>query len=397
MIIAKPTLLIVLFFNVVVNLKAQVGEKFYGKASYYADKFHGRRTSSGEVYYREAYTAAHRNLPFNTIVEVVNTTNNRTAVVKINDRGPFAYNRMIDLSFAAAKDLELLITGDAKVEMRILSMDKSEYSIASYHSGVKGEFNREFKQYEPVIISGKNATKTSLDTNLLPQNFSTISFQLKPLSETFEEVGAISKQQAASKRGGASQPQESWVQKDGDQRHRDDLPIGTLPDPQEAFPVAPSINQFEVGESRFPSPKSNLKQKNINKKIPETVSVNQPLTQTEQSDKENQVLGFHQHEYLRIYKDSDGRIRIDTTKKGIARLAKNMTKQSEKSDDRPQTINSDLINSINQKSAVGAPKMEATKSKELYKNGFRQHSYVTVYQDKDGKIKLDTTSFERRK
>ena len=115
MILAKPVLFITLSFIVAVNLQAQVGEKYYGRASYYADKFHGRSTSSGEIYDRAEYTAAHRDLPFNTIVEVINTTNNRTAVVKINDRGPFAYNRMLDLSFAAAKDLELLGSGEAEV------------------------------------------------------------------------------------------------------------------------------------------------------------------------------------------------------------------------------------------------------------------------------------------
>ena len=67
---AKSLLLLTLLL-VYVNLQAQVGEKFYGKASYYADKFHGRTTSSGEIYNRAEYTAAHRDLPFNTIVEVL--------------------------------------------------------------------------------------------------------------------------------------------------------------------------------------------------------------------------------------------------------------------------------------------------------------------------------------
>ena len=131
--LAKPLLLLTLLLNVFVKVQAQVGEKFYGRASYYADKFHGRTTSSGEVYDRAEYTAAHRDLPFNTIVEVINTSNNRTAVVKINDRGPFAYNRMIDLSFVAAKDLELLGPGEAEVQMRILSDRKSTRLNSSHH------------------------------------------------------------------------------------------------------------------------------------------------------------------------------------------------------------------------------------------------------------------------
>lgn len=141
-----------------------MGGKYYGRASYYADKFHGRTTSSGEVYDRAEYTAAHRDLPFNTIVKVINTTNNCTAVVKINDRRPFAYNRMIDLSFVAAKDLELLGPGEANVKMRILSMDKSEYTIPTFYEGPKGEFNREFNQYEAVSLTKKNVVKVQLDS-----------------------------------------------------------------------------------------------------------------------------------------------------------------------------------------------------------------------------------------
>jgi rare lipoprotein A len=89
-----------------------------GQASYYADKFHGRPTASGQKYDRRAFTAAHRDLPFGTRVQVRNLTNNQTVVVTINDRGPFTKGRVIDLSRAAAEQIGLVGPGVAKVELR---------------------------------------------------------------------------------------------------------------------------------------------------------------------------------------------------------------------------------------------------------------------------------------
>ena len=89
--------------------------KQYGQASYYANKFHGRKTASGEVYNKNLYTAAHRTLPFGTMVTVVNTANNKKVKVKINDRGPFKKKRIIDLSYIAAKEIGLIQAGHAEV------------------------------------------------------------------------------------------------------------------------------------------------------------------------------------------------------------------------------------------------------------------------------------------
>ena len=74
-----------------------------GLASYYANKFHGRRTSSGSTYDKNAYTCAHRTYPFGTLLKVTNLRNNKSTIVKVNDRGPFAHKRIIDLSYAAAR------------------------------------------------------------------------------------------------------------------------------------------------------------------------------------------------------------------------------------------------------------------------------------------------------
>lgn len=91
-----------------------------GIASWYGEKFHGRRTSSGEPYDMYAMTAAHKRLPLPTYVQVTNLRNNRTIIVRVNDRGPFHDNRVIDLSYTAASKLDMLGAGTAFVEVRAI-------------------------------------------------------------------------------------------------------------------------------------------------------------------------------------------------------------------------------------------------------------------------------------
>lgn len=99
---------------------AVAGETFRGYASYYADKFHGRKTSSGEVFDMNGFTAAHRTLPFGTKVKVTNIKNGKSVVVKINDRGPFKEERIIDLSKAAAESIDMVNDGIAEVEIEVI-------------------------------------------------------------------------------------------------------------------------------------------------------------------------------------------------------------------------------------------------------------------------------------
>ncbi|MGP1415584.1 MAG: septal ring lytic transglycosylase RlpA family protein [Treponema sp.] len=87
-------------------------------ASYYGEPFHGRPTSSGEPFDMNAYTAAHRTLPFGTMVEVTNLENGKKVIVRINDRGPFVGNREIDLSRAAAEALGMIGQGIARVSIK---------------------------------------------------------------------------------------------------------------------------------------------------------------------------------------------------------------------------------------------------------------------------------------
>jgi len=117
-----------------------VGTVYRGVASWYGRDFHGRKTSNGEYYNMYALTAAHKTLPMNTMVKVTNLNNGRSVVVRINDRGPFVKNRIIDLSYAAAKRIGMAGRGTAPVMVEVLGFD----STISRLAGTKQE----------VMISG---------------------------------------------------------------------------------------------------------------------------------------------------------------------------------------------------------------------------------------------------
>ena len=99
---------------------ARVGTIETGVASWYGVPYHGRRAASGEIYDMDQFTAAHRNLPFETWVEVTNLSNGRSVGVRINDRGPFVRGRVIDLSQAAAREIRMLGSGTARVRLRVI-------------------------------------------------------------------------------------------------------------------------------------------------------------------------------------------------------------------------------------------------------------------------------------
>lgn len=95
-----------------------------GVASYYADKFNGRRTANGERFDNTAMTAAHPSLPFGTLIEVTNMRNGKKVVVRVNDRGPYTHARVLDLSRNAARQLGMHNTGTAKVKVAVLDKNK---------------------------------------------------------------------------------------------------------------------------------------------------------------------------------------------------------------------------------------------------------------------------------
>ncbi len=144
--------------------RIQAGET--GLASWYGHPYHGRPAANGEIYDMEAFTAAHRTLPFGTWVRVVNLTNNKTVDVRITDRGPFVENRIIDLSHAAGEAIGLIGPGVARVRLDIVSVPASASAQSWYAvqagafldrdraEGVRAALEREYGQARLVLRSG---------------------------------------------------------------------------------------------------------------------------------------------------------------------------------------------------------------------------------------------------
>jgi rare lipoprotein A len=106
-----------------------------GYASWYGVPFHGRTTANGETYNMHSLTAAHRTLSFGTYVRVINLNNNKSVVVKINDRGPFKGNRVIDVSKEAAKQLGFINIGLTKVSITVLGKNYNTTAIGTFNAG----------------------------------------------------------------------------------------------------------------------------------------------------------------------------------------------------------------------------------------------------------------------
>ena len=110
-----------------------------GIASWYGNKFHGRRTSSGEPYDMYAMTAAHKTLPIPVHVRVTNLDNGKSIIVRVNDRGPFKEGRIIDLSYAAAHKLEMTGAGTARVEIRALTDQEDHRADSAVATNREGD------------------------------------------------------------------------------------------------------------------------------------------------------------------------------------------------------------------------------------------------------------------
>jgi rare lipoprotein A len=102
------------------NLEIKPGQIIRGVASYYSDDFIGRKTANGEIYSKTKFTAAHRTLPFGTKLKVTNLKNSKFVFVVVNDRGPFISGRMLDLSYSAAAELDMIKDGVAEVYIEIV-------------------------------------------------------------------------------------------------------------------------------------------------------------------------------------------------------------------------------------------------------------------------------------
>lgn len=120
---------ILLFLFAASTLTVQAQDDFEGSASFYADKFVGRKTANGEIYSHNKYTCAHKTLPFGTKLRVTNIANNKSVIVTVNDRGPFVQSRVVDLSKSAAKEINMISQGIAKVQVEIIDANGNSFPI----------------------------------------------------------------------------------------------------------------------------------------------------------------------------------------------------------------------------------------------------------------------------
>ena len=160
-----------------------------GTASWYGTKFHGKRTSSGEPYDLYAMTAAHKTLPLPTYVEVTNLKNGRSVIVKVNDRGPFHDDRLIDLSYSAAAKLDILQYGTGQVEIRAIDPQKTTSSATQTDTApATAQENRALYLQVGAFSSRGNAER--MQDDLLSQNIGAIR-----IIETTTDAGTFFKVQ----------------------------------------------------------------------------------------------------------------------------------------------------------------------------------------------------------
>ncbi|MDC1106235.1 septal ring lytic transglycosylase RlpA family protein [Prolixibacteraceae bacterium] len=153
-------LLLLLFISIIhITLYGQkIGWHQTGEASYYGKKFHGRHTANGERFSMWKYTAAHKTLPFNTVVRVDSHISKQSVVVRINDRGPYAHGRIIDLSKMAASKVDMIAGGHHKVTITVISSSTSLGPIG-YSS------NGSLSPASPKIITPKKVDKDLFKVN----------------------------------------------------------------------------------------------------------------------------------------------------------------------------------------------------------------------------------------
>jgi rare lipoprotein A len=211
-----------------------------GIASWYGPDFHGKPTSGGERYDMHALTAAHKTLPIPTWVEVTNLANGKHVIVKINDRGPFVGNRIIDLSYRAAQELDMIRNGTARVEVRALGVPAGVAPDAAV----------------PVTTTASTAPPSRPSFSII----STAEADVprpgdQPLHQLYVQVGAFADRDNAAtlvarlKRGGFGN---SFIVSSSEGRttlHR--VRIGPLANPEQFDSVRLGLRKIGVDESRL--------------------------------------------------------------------------------------------------------------------------------------------------
>ncbi len=169
---------IFLAFTVAATTTTAIEE--YGTASYYSDKFQGKKTASGELYDKNKFTAAHKSLKFGTIILVTRLDNKKSVKVRVNDRGPYIKGRVVDVSRAAAEQLGLIADGHAEVKIEVVNETQPEQPVSSVTTPTPNN--------PPDLSSLKTSSTKKSETEAIPAEFSEKS---GGLPETPAIVGTI--------------------------------------------------------------------------------------------------------------------------------------------------------------------------------------------------------------
>lgn len=212
----KKSLFIALIFVLTVPVFSLTVYKESVTASFYAEDFHGKRTSNGEKFNMNDLTCAHKVLPFDTILKVTNLANGKTVQVRVNDRGPFVVGREIDLSKAAAKQLNMIGSGTTKVKLEIVKMGAntklsqdtaaSAKKIMAKLQGNKASAEKTVSTKTTTAATSTSAATSTASTKTATTTATTTTKNTKPLQDgTFWDiqVGAFSSKDNATKRAKA--------------------------------------------------------------------------------------------------------------------------------------------------------------------------------------------------
>jgi rare lipoprotein A len=157
-----------LLLTVYQNLSAQSKPKYTvgtierGIISYFTEPYNNRETASGEIFNKYDLVGCHKSLPFNSKVKITNLSNNKSVIVRVNDRGPYAYGRIMDVSEAVAKKIDLISTGTAKVELEVISMGNT--SASNVLAKDEPEPTKESDKSKPVANNRKEGPFASGNT-----------------------------------------------------------------------------------------------------------------------------------------------------------------------------------------------------------------------------------------
>jgi hypothetical protein len=205
---------------------------------------------------------------------------------------------------------------------------------------------------------------------------------------------SLRKRQEEGDKMGFRQHKYIRVIKDADGRYRLDSSIVTPPTPQEVYSVSPQNHKVYSPDRKITITPVETPVKQAETIVNDTQKIMKTVAEEVQAD--NRVSGFRQYQYVRVYTDSEGRIRMDTAQKAPVQLAKNTDKKAEKVENKPKVFTAVQANST-QAGTLTNSKSGPSKPNAIYKDGFRQHAYIKIYRDKDGKMKVDSSSYEKPK